>query len=87
MPCLCAIDTVRSSAWCRYQVHSVSSASIPLRPTPAAPSAAHSAIIDSLRRYIGRRYHFLLAENNIQVITGREEGIYQWIAINFALGR
>ncbi|KAF0297386.1 Ectonucleoside triphosphate diphosphohydrolase 7 [Amphibalanus amphitrite] len=46
-----------------------------------------TAIIENLHRAIGRRYQFLLAENNIQVISGREEGIYQWIAINFALGR
>ncbi|XP_037090002.1 LOW QUALITY PROTEIN: ectonucleoside triphosphate diphosphohydrolase 7-like [Pollicipes pollicipes] len=46
-----------------------------------------AAIISSLRQDILQRYDFLLAEQNIQVITGREEGIYQWIAINFALDR
>ena len=56
------------------------------RPPPP-PDRTQTAIIENLRRDIQRRYRFLLAEHNIQVISGREEGIYQWIAINFALGR
>ena len=51
------------------------------------PYSTQTAIIESVRRAVLREYPFLLAEHNIQVISGREEGIYQWIAINFALGR
>lgn len=45
------------------------------------------AILDNLRTEIPKKFSFLFTPNNIQVITGKEEGIYSWIALNYLAGR
>lgn len=44
---------------------------------------SQKAILDDLRSDIPKKYKFLLKEDNVQVISGKEEGIFSWIALNY----
>ena len=43
--------------------------------------------MDNLRLDIPMRFDFLFAATHAEVISGRQEGVYLWIAINHALGK
>ena len=43
--------------------------------------------MDNLRVDIPMRFDFLFAATHAEVISGRQEGVYLWIAINHALGK
>ena len=43
--------------------------------------------MDDLRKDIPLEYNFLFTENHAEVISGKQEGVYAWIAINFMLGK
>ena len=45
------------------------------------------AILDDLMADIPLDFDFLLSERHAEVITGKEEGVYSWIAINYLLGK
>lgn len=45
------------------------------------------AILDDLRIDIPMKFDFLFHESHVEVIPGKQEGIYSWIAINYALGK
>ena len=45
------------------------------------------AILSNLRSGINAQYPFLFPEGNLEIISGRQEGIYQWLAINYVLGK
>lgn len=51
------------------------------------PKETQEAILNNLRINIPLHFSFLFSSNHVQVITGKEEGIYSWIAINYLLGR
>ena len=40
-----------------------------------------------MRKGIISEYPFLFPEGNLEIISGRQEGIYQWLAINYVLGK
>ena len=44
-------------------------------------------ILEDLFNDIARDYRFQIEKTHIQVIPGKLEGIYSWIAINYVLGR
>ena len=44
-------------------------------------------ILSSLRNGINSEYPFLFPEENLEIISGSQEGIYQWLAINYVLGK
>ena len=44
-------------------------------------------LLEDLFNDIVRDYHFQIEKTHIQVIPGKLEGIYSWIAINYVLGR
>jgi Golgi nucleoside diphosphatase len=44
-------------------------------------------LLEDLFNDIFRDYHFQIEKTHIQVIAGKLEGIYSWIAINYVLGR
>ncbi|CAH1784625.1 unnamed protein product [Owenia fusiformis] len=46
-----------------------------------------TAILSDLRVDLPMYFDFLFGENHVEVITGKQEGVYAWIAMNFALGR
>ncbi|XP_063787946.1 ectonucleoside triphosphate diphosphohydrolase 4 isoform X3 [Pseudophryne corroboree] len=45
------------------------------------------AILEDLRTDIPVRYDFLFSDSHAEVISGKQEGVYAWIGINFVLGR
>ncbi|CAG2166084.1 unnamed protein product [Oppiella nova] len=51
------------------------------------PLETQTAILDDLRTDIPKNFSFLFPANHVEVITGKEEGIYSWIAINYLMGR
>ncbi|XP_064631569.1 ectonucleoside triphosphate diphosphohydrolase 4-like isoform X2 [Lineus longissimus] len=51
------------------------------------PQAAQTAIMDNIRLNIRLNYQFLFSDNHVEVITGKQEGVYAWIATNYVLGR
>lgn len=44
-------------------------------------------LLEDLFNDIVRDYKFQIEKTHIQVISGKLEGIYSWIAINYVLGR
>jgi ectonucleoside triphosphate diphosphohydrolase 4 len=44
-------------------------------------------LLEDLFNDIVRLYNFQIQKTHIQVIPGKLEGIYSWIAINYVLGR
>ncbi|XP_072177505.1 ectonucleoside triphosphate diphosphohydrolase 4-like [Diadema setosum] len=51
------------------------------------PESQSQAILEDLRKDIPRNYNFLFSEKNVEVISGKQEGVYAWIGINYVLGR
>lgn len=45
------------------------------------------AILKDLQTDITKDFEFLIAENHFEVISGKLEGVYAWIAVNYALDR
>lgn len=50
-------------------------------------SSQQVAILDDLRTDIPKQFLFNFAPTNAEVLTGKQEGVYQWIAINYVLQR
>lgn len=48
---------------------------------------AQEAILKDLKKDVTKDFDFLVAENHFEVITGKTEGVYAWIAVNYALNR
>ncbi|XP_053214502.1 ectonucleoside triphosphate diphosphohydrolase 7-like isoform X2 [Panonychus citri] len=51
------------------------------------PKESQDAILTNLRDRIKLNSTFSFSPSNVQVITGKEEGIYSWISVNYLLGR
>ncbi|XP_028391005.1 ectonucleoside triphosphate diphosphohydrolase 4-like [Dendronephthya gigantea] len=51
------------------------------------PKKKQNAIINNLVTDIPLHFDFLFSSTQIEVITGKQEGIYAWITINYVLGR
>ena len=50
-------------------------------------SSAQQAILADLRRDVKHDFQFIAPENHYEVISGKQEGLYAWIAINYALDK
>ena len=46
-----------------------------------------AGILSHLKDGINSNYPFLFPDGNLEIISGRQEGIYQWLAINYVLGK
>ena len=51
------------------------------------PQESQDTILNKLRTSVPSMTSFVFAEQNVGVITGKEEGIYAWIAANYILGK
>lgn len=50
-------------------------------------SSDQEAILDDLRSDIPLNFHFMFSETQAEVIPGKQEGVYAWVATNYALGK
>ncbi|KAK7508607.1 hypothetical protein BaRGS_00000173 [Batillaria attramentaria] len=48
---------------------------------------SQEAILKDLQKDVTKDFDFLVAENHFEVISGKTEGVYAWIAVNYALNR
>ncbi|XP_030058794.1 ectonucleoside triphosphate diphosphohydrolase 7 [Microcaecilia unicolor] len=51
------------------------------------PERQQAAIIEDLVKNVPLKFGFLFSESHVEVISGKQEGVYAWISINFVLGR
>ncbi|XP_030638138.1 ectonucleoside triphosphate diphosphohydrolase 4 isoform X2 [Chanos chanos] len=51
------------------------------------PESQQEAILEDLRTDIPVQYNFLFSDSHVEVISGKQEGVYAWIGINFVLGK
>ncbi|XP_077205507.1 ectonucleoside triphosphate diphosphohydrolase 7 isoform X2 [Paroedura picta] len=51
------------------------------------PDWQQAAILEDLVRDVPLEFDFLFSESHAEVISGKQEGVYAWIGINFVLGR
>ncbi|XP_059910836.1 ectonucleoside triphosphate diphosphohydrolase 4 isoform X3 [Gadus macrocephalus] len=51
------------------------------------PESQQEAILEDLRTDIPVVFNFLFSDSHVEVISGKQEGVYAWIGINFVLGR
>ncbi|XP_051923367.1 ectonucleoside triphosphate diphosphohydrolase 4 isoform X2 [Hippocampus zosterae] len=51
------------------------------------PESQQEAILEDLRTDIPVHFNFLFSDSHVEVISGKLEGIYAWIGINFVLGK
>ncbi|ELK12819.1 Ectonucleoside triphosphate diphosphohydrolase 4 [Pteropus alecto] len=51
------------------------------------PESQQKAILEDLLTDIPVRFDFLFSDSHAEVISGKQEGVYAWIGINFVLGR
>jgi len=45
------------------------------------------AVLANLRRGINENFSFYFPTGHLEIISGKQEGIYQWLAINYVLGK
>ncbi len=43
--------------------------------------------MEDIRKDIPRDFNFLFTESHAEVISGKQEGVYAWIAMNYILGK
>ncbi|XP_072413230.1 ectonucleoside triphosphate diphosphohydrolase 4-like isoform X2 [Chiloscyllium punctatum] len=51
------------------------------------PERQQNAILEDLYTDVPVEFDFLFSESHAEVISGKQEGVYAWIGINFVLGR
>ncbi|NWS84467.1 ENTP7 diphosphohydrolase, partial [Toxostoma redivivum] len=51
------------------------------------PERQQAAILDDLVTNVPLEFDFLFSKSHAEVISGKQEGVYSWIGINFVLGR
>ncbi|XP_044292295.1 ectonucleoside triphosphate diphosphohydrolase 7 isoform X2 [Varanus komodoensis] len=51
------------------------------------PEWQQTAILEDLVRDVPLEFDFLFSKSHAEVISGKQEGVYAWIGINFVLGR
>ncbi|KAJ8285913.1 hypothetical protein GJAV_G00032410 [Gymnothorax javanicus] len=51
------------------------------------PESQQQALLEDLRTDIPVHFNFLFSDSHVEVISGKQEGVYAWIGINFVLGR
>ncbi|XP_077574977.1 ectonucleoside triphosphate diphosphohydrolase 7-like [Stigmatopora nigra] len=51
------------------------------------PDSQQTAILDDLVNDVPLDFDFLFSRSHTEVISGKQEGVYAWIGINFVLGR
>lgn len=49
------------------------------------PEESQKAIFQNLYTEIPKMFPFVISESNLEVISGKQEGVYAWIAVNYVL--
>ena len=77
-----AVSVIPSSAHATTPIYLLATAGMRL-----LPQSQQSAILSATCTYLKQSYNFRLHDctNNIRIITGEEEGLYGWIAVNYLM--
>lgn len=51
------------------------------------PKLHQDLIFTNLRSNVRKKYEFVYSDQNFEVISGKEEGVFQWVAANYMLGK
>jgi len=51
------------------------------------PESKQRALMEDIQRDLATTTQFLFQDSHAEVITGKQEGVYSWIGINYVLGR
>ncbi|XP_071947091.1 ectonucleoside triphosphate diphosphohydrolase 4-like isoform X2 [Antedon mediterranea] len=51
------------------------------------PESQQKAILEDLIHDVPKDFDFLFSDTHFEVISGKQEGVYAWIGINYVLGR
>lgn len=51
------------------------------------PESTQRRILDELQTSIPKDFKFVVADNHFEVITGKQEGVYGWISVNYILDK
>ncbi|XP_071210162.1 ectonucleoside triphosphate diphosphohydrolase 4-like [Salvelinus alpinus] len=51
------------------------------------PDGQQEALLEDLRTDVPVRFNFFFSDSHVEVISGKQEGVYAWIGINFVLGK
>lgn len=51
------------------------------------PESTQRRILDELQTSIPKDFKFVVADNHFEVITGKQEGVYGWISVNYILNK
>lgn len=51
------------------------------------PQSKQDDLLGRLREGVPKNYKFLFSDTNVEIISGKQEGVYAWIGINYVLGR
>ena len=51
------------------------------------PEADQNAILSELRANVPKVTNFIFSDNHVDIISGKEEGVYAWISANYVLNR
>ncbi|XP_071828433.1 ectonucleoside triphosphate diphosphohydrolase 4-like isoform X1 [Apostichopus japonicus] len=51
------------------------------------PQSKQDNLLSRLREGVPQHYNFLFSDSSVEIISGKQEGVYAWIGINYVLGR
>ena len=51
------------------------------------PESDQNAILSELRANVPKVTNFIFSDNHVDIISGKEEGVYAWISANYVLNR
>ena len=76
-----AVAVIPSGEWCKTRIYIYATAGLRMLGT-----GEQMDVIESLYRYLHDNSPFLVDRRNVRIMSGAEEAIYGWLAVNHLLG-